>query len=164
MRGSLINPFLAELCRLDRTADAPTAVRRDRDFLEPVLDASGAGDGRRELAPMMLPCQVEISAFGALNELANGNSPRASVVLVFHFLDLEGLGLVHPTTGEALIGVGDRLAALRDLRSGEVIQAIQTPPGLYVVEAQPEFGLGRHRNLLLTTFRERAVGVRGAGG
>lgn len=80
---------------------------------------------------------------------------------MFHFGDLEQLGLVEPTTGDALLQIGDRLVALRDFRTGELVQAIRTPPGLYLTEAQPEFGLGLRRNLLLTTFLERSLGPRG---
>jgi hypothetical protein len=90
-----------------------------------------------------------------------GNSPRAHVVLVFHFRDLERLGLVDPTTGDATLRVGDRLVAIHDHRTGALVQAVRTPPGLYLTEAQPQsFGLGFRRNLLLATFNERAVGPR----
>jgi hypothetical protein len=80
---------------------------------------------------------------------------------VFHFADLERLGLVDPTTGEALLRIGDRLTAIRDYRTGDLIQAVRTPPGLYLTEPQPEFGLGGCRNLLLATFSERALGPQG---
>ena len=91
--------------------------------------------------------------FGELQEVLTGNSPRTHVV---HFRDLEQLGLVDPTTGDALLRVGDRIVALRDYRTGELVQAVRTPPGLYLTEAQPQFGLGLRRNLLLATFTERA--------
>jgi hypothetical protein len=85
------------------------------------------------------------------------------LVLVFHFGDLEQLGLVEPTTGDALLQIGDRLVALRDFRTGELVQAIRTPPGLYLTEARPQFQLGMTRTLLLATFTERALGLRGSG-
>jgi hypothetical protein len=81
---------------------------------------------------------------------------------VFHFHDLERLGLVDPDTGDALLRTGDRLVALRDIRTGDVVQAIRTPPGLYITEPQPQsFGIGRHRNLFFAIFDERALGPRG---
>lgn len=125
--------------------------------------ASGRGrDARREEPPIRVPCQVEIQSFDQLTELATGNSPRSHLVLVFHFSDLEQLGLVDPTTGDALLRAGDRLVAIRDLRTGELVQAIRTPPGLYLTEAQPQsFGLGSQRNLLLATFGERTLGPQG---
>lgn len=67
-----------------------------------------------------------------------------------------------PATGDALLRVGDRLIAIRDLRTGELVQAVRTPPGLYLTEPQPQFGLGGRRNLLLATFGERAVGPQGS--
>jgi hypothetical protein len=63
-------------------------------------------------------------------------------VLVFHFRDLERLGPVEPNTGDALLRIGDRLVAIRDRRTGDLVQAVRTPPGLYLTEPQPEFGLG----------------------
>jgi hypothetical protein len=87
-----------------------------------------------------------------------GNSPRSKLMLVFHFRDLERLALVDSATGEALIRPGDRLAGLFD-KAGRLVQAVQTPPGLYAIEARPiGFGLSRwrpRRNLLLVTFEER---------
>ncbi|HET9621813.1 MAG TPA: hypothetical protein VFP84_10620 [Kofleriaceae bacterium] len=118
-------------------------------------------DARREKPAIIVPCQVEVQSFGALTELANGSSPHSHLTLVFHFRDLEQLGLVDPTTGEALLRVGDRLVALRNLHTGDLVQAIRTPPGLYLTEPQPQaFALGQRRNLLFATFEERAQGAR----
>lgn len=171
MRGTLINALAAELAQVGFVATAadpdgpgPLTSGYDADFQETVLlpTSSGRGlDARREKPLIRIPCQVEVQAFGELQEMLTGNSPRAQVVLVFHFQDLERMGLVDPSTGEALLRIGDRLVAIRDHRTGELVQAVRTPPGLYLTEAQPQFGLGRRRNLLLATFNERAVGTRG---
>jgi hypothetical protein len=173
MRGRLQQVFLAELAQLDTAATAadpdgaaPLASGYDADFQETVLLPSAAGpgrDARREKPPLHLPCQIEVQSFAAITELPTGNSPRSHLVLVFHFRDLERLGLVHPNTGDALLRVGDRLVAIRDRRTGELVQAVRTPPGLYLTEAQPEFGLGGRRNLLIATFGERALGGQGGG-
>jgi len=170
MRGRLIQVFAAEIARLDFVAIAadpdgpgPLTSGYDADFQETVLlpTANGPGvDARREQPSIRIPCQVEVQAFGELQEVLTGNSPRAQFVLVFHFHDLERMGLVDPTTGDALLRVGDRLVAIRDYYTGALVQTIRTPPGLYLTEAQPEFGLGQRRNLLLATFNERAVGTR----
>jgi hypothetical protein len=81
---------------------------------------------------------------------------------VFHFRDLERTGLVDAATGEARLRINDRLVAIHTLH-GELVQAIRTPPGLYATEVQPQsFGLGLSRNLLLVTFDEREIAVRGA--
>ncbi|NVJ28865.1 hypothetical protein HUW62_47535, partial [Myxococcus sp. AM011] len=60
--------------------------------------------------------------------------------------------------GDALIRPSDRLGALYDV-TGALVQAVRTPPGLYVTEARPTgFGLHRRRprrNLLLVTFNDR---------
>ncbi len=160
MRGRLINPFLAELARLDTVATA-----QDPDFKETVLvpDAGWRGhDARREKVPILVPCQVEVQTFGELQELLTGMSPRSHLVLVFHFEDLEHMELVDPGSGDALLRVNDRLVSIRDYHTGEVVQAVRTPPGLYITEVQPQsFGLGLRRNLLLATFNERALGPKG---
>ena len=84
----------------------------------------------------------------------------SSFDLVFHFRDLEQLGLVDAASGDALIRPSDRLGALY-ARDGQLVQAVRTPPGLYVTEARPiGFGLHRRRpsrNLLLVSFQDRAA-------
>lgn len=170
MRGRLINPFLAELAQLDTAATAgdpdcagPLASGYDPDFKETVLVATPGGSGvdaRREKALIRVPCQVEVGAFEALQQLTTGNSPNSRVTLVFHFQDLERMGLVDEGTGDALLRVNDRLVAIRDM-AGMLVQAVRTPPGLYATEVQPQsFGLGLSRNLLTVTFDERELGSR----
>lgn len=169
MRGKLIFPFLAELFRWDSAAMAvapdaagPLASGFDPDFKEPILvDADGDGVAepfRREHPPVRVPCQVEPEAFQALRMATAGNTPKSSLDLVFHFRDLEWLGLVDPSTGDALIRPSDRLGGLYDVE-GRLVQAVRTPPGLYVTEARPiGFGLCRRRprrNLLLVSFEDR---------
>lgn len=172
MRGRLLQMFLAELAQLDVAATAadpdgagPLTSGYDPDFQETVLSPNTRGpgqDARREKPPVRVPCQIEVQAFNELAELATGNSSRSRLVLVFHFADLERLGLVDPATGDARLQVGDRLVAIRDHRTGDLVQAVRTPPGLYLLEPQPQFGLGGRRNLLLATFGERALGTQGA--
>jgi len=170
MRGRLIFPFLAELHRLDTLATAaadpggpgPHTGGYDLDFKESVLvdlDDDGVGERvREEHPPVRVPCQVEPEVFDQLRAFGSGNSPRSRVELVFHFRDLERLHLVDPATGDALVRPGDRLGAIYDVKE-ELIQAVRTPPGLYVTEARPiGFGLNRsrpHRNLLLVSFDDR---------
>lgn len=172
MRGRLIHAFLAEIARLDTVATAadpdgagPLTTGYDPDFKETVVleDAGVRRDARREMAPILVRCQVEVGAFEALQQLASGTSPSSQVTLVFHFRDLERMGLVDPASGDSLLRVNDRLVAIRDL-AGALVQAVRSRPGLYATEVQPQsFGLGRSRNLLLVTFQERDLGVRGAG-
>lgn len=171
MRGRLINPFLAEIARLDTVATAadpdatgPAVSGYDPDFKETLVfgTASTRVDARKEMTPIRVRCQVEVGSLEVLQQLAAGNSPNSRVTLVFHFQDLERMGLVDVATGEPRIRINDRLVAIHTL-SGQLIQAIRTPPGLYATEVQPQsFGLGLSRNLLLVTFDEREVAARGA--
>ncbi|HHH27240.1 MAG TPA: hypothetical protein ENK57_02670 [Polyangiaceae bacterium] len=175
MRGRLIFPFLAELFRLDTQAmatvdpDGPGPLQGgyDADFKEPVLvDQNDDGVGERvgqEHAPARVPCQVDTKAFEELRMFASGNAPRSRIDLVFHFKDLERLGLVDPGTGDALLRPGDRLGAIYD-KADALVQQVRTPPGLYVTESRPiGFGLNMarpHRNLLLVTFEDRQPAAR----
>lgn len=164
MRGRLIFPFLAEIHRLDTTGTGPLTSGYDPDFNEPVgVDSNDDGIGepvRIEHLAVRVPCQVEPKTFEQLRMFAAGNSPRSRIELVFHFRDLKQLGLVDGPTGEALVRPGDRLGALYD-KAGALVQAVRTPPGLYVSEARP-IGFGLHRtrpsrNLLLVAFEDRQL-------
>jgi hypothetical protein len=165
MRGRIIFPFLAELCWLDTDAMATQPPGYDEDFKEPALldtDGDGAGESyRREHPAVRVPCQVEPQTIEALRMTASGNTPQSNLDLVFHFKDLERLGLVEPQTGEALIRPSDRLSGLFDTE-GKLVWAVRTPPGLYVTEARPSgFGLFRlrpRRNLLIVSFSDRPAG------
>ena len=172
MRGFLVFPFVAELYRLDRgpfvPAPGPTPDPRafDDDFKEGVLvdeDDDGLSERvRREHPPVRLPCQVEADTYEALARAAAGHAPRSIFKLVLHFADLEREGLVEPSTGEARVRVGDRLGAIYD-KAGALVQAVRTPPGLYVTEARPTgWGLDPvrpTRNLLLLTRGDRSPSV-----
>ena len=165
MRGSLIFKFLAEVYRLDTVAMATQPPGYDDDFKEPALldaDGDGVGDAfRREHPPVRVPCQVEPETLDALRMTPSGNTPQSGLDLVFHFRDLERLGLVDVTTGEALIRTSDRLGGLFDTE-GQLVWAVRTPPGLYVTEARHAgFGLFRRRprrNLLVVSFNDRPAG------
>ena len=174
MRGHLIFQFLAEVFRIDTQAMAgtdpdgpgPLESGYDPDFKEPVLiDQNDDGIGERyrlEFPPVRIPCQVETKVFEELRMLGSGNAPRSRIDLVFHYRDLERLQLVDATTGDALIRPSDRLGAIYD-KAGALVQAVRTPPGLYVTESQP-IGFGLHRahpkrNLLLVTFEDRQQGA-----
>jgi hypothetical protein len=163
VRGRLIFPFIADVVRVDAAA-VEAAI--DPDFKEPRLvdaDDDGVPDGARPEMPIVgIPCQVEAKKFDELTMMPAGDSPRSEVTLVFHFRDLERLGLVDQATGTPGITPGDRLDAIRR-RNGVVVQKVPTPPGLYVTEALPRgFGLGRmpSRNLLVTRFESRPVATR----
>lgn len=164
-RGRLIFPFLAQLHRRDAHALA-TSPGLDDDFKEPAIvdrDGDGLPDRTRpERPPDLVPCQVEPRSDEALRMFAAGNSPRVRVELVFHFADLERLALVDPSTGEQLIGAGDRLGGLFTM-DGALVVSVPATPGLFVVEVSPlGFGLPHRaprRNLLRVVFEDRSSGA-----
>lgn len=168
MRGRLINPFIAELAQLDTVAtaadpDAGGVLTSGYDpiFKEPYKLPPSGTDARKEKAVIFIPCQVEVNTWEMLQQIASGNLSPSSVKLVFHFSDLERMGLVG-NDGDALIRTGDRLVTIRKKSDNSVIQTIHPERGsLYCTEAQVQsFGLsGGARNLLVCTFEPRAQGT-----
>lgn len=185
MRGRLISPFKAKILRLDTVATAadPDGAGEltsgyDPDFREPVRlpqgEAGGKSNVRKEHPAILVPCQFEgDDAQGALEQMGSGDDPRFLVRLVFHFRDLENMGLVDPTSGEALIRKHDRFVAIHRFDDESLIQLVGgatvsgDPPvfdgGLYCVEPRPvSFGLsGGARNLLVCVFSDRDSSYKG---
>lgn len=168
-RGRLIWPFVARIARLDPVAtDAAVATNEGYDdvFREPrqveTVGVQQGVDARAELPDLDLQVQIEDQQWEALRMMRTGNAERVEVVLVFHFQQLELLGLIDATSGTATAPrVGDRLVSIHRGIDLSLIQAVPTPPGLFCVEAQPRsYGLsGLERNLLVCTFRERARSI-----
>jgi hypothetical protein len=123
-----------------------------------VADSQEGTDARKELADLDLTVQVEDQVWEQLREMRTGTVNSIEMTLVIHFRELEDLGLVDATTGDALAPrKGDRLKSIHHKSDSSLVQAVPTPPGLYVVEAQPRsHGLsGLRRNLLVVTLRDR---------
>jgi hypothetical protein len=163
MRGRLINPFGVQIYRLS-PAEIAESPGYDSTFREPKLEvtADGLGRvGRKELDPVIVPGQFSVNTdFMKLLMSNAGNLAESMVRILFHFRDLENMGLVEASTGLAQIKPRDRLGGIYTLGDDpSLIQAIKNPPGLYVTEAAPHFGLGRSRNLLVVTFMSRDPGM-----
>lgn len=166
-RGRLLFPVTAEIARLDLASSAadpdgagPLTTGIDPDYREPIVVASPDRLGRsvRQETTVQLPAQVDTKFADKLQMLSTGDSKQTIVVLVFHFSDLEALGLVDPTTGKALIKTSDRLNALYR-GNGTLIQAYSSPQ-IFAQEATPiGIGIGGDRNLLRVVFQSTDMGV-----
>lgn len=133
----------------------------DPEFREPIRVSAGEGpgtDARAETLTDFLSAQVEVAKWDERRQAYTGNLPAGSVILIFHFAELETLGLVD-ANGEARIRVGDRLEGIYDPTTFDLIQRPTTP--LYAVQPQPgSFGLdGLQRNLLILGFAPRDAGA-----
>jgi hypothetical protein len=176
VRGRLINPFLVEIAQLDTEAtqadpdgDAgPRTSGYDEDFREPVaiIDSSDTSDGatsgvvHRVERQLWLPAQIEDRQFNDLQQFFSGANRNAALECVFHFKDLESLGLIDYDTGLPTLNHNDRLCGIYDCNK-KLIQTIPNPPGLFAIQVSPmSFGIGLARNLLLMSFEEREQGVR----
>ena len=163
-RGRLIFPSGVRLAQLDAVG---TALRNggkgyDPDFHENALLPSAKGGpgvlGRAESVTPILPAQVEVARWDQRLQAYTGNLPQGSLILTFHFADLERLGFVGDD-GVATIRVDDRLEGIYRLRDETLISRPQVP--LYATEPQPNsFGLtGMDRNLLIVSFAPRNAGA-----
>lgn len=161
MRVRLVRPLLVEIAQRDAQAAAASA---DPDFREPVLGRPGPdGIGARqrpEKPPIQIPAQVETGSFERLQQSMGGNIPDSRLVLVLDYEDLARLGLVDPATGEATLHTGDRLVRVLS-GAGIVRETFPHPPGMFLTELRPGFGLGRDRNLLLAFCDDREQGLVG---
>ncbi len=145
----------------EQSTDVPALVSGfDDDFKEVVVFSSPQRtSGRLEQEPILIPSQIESPTFEALQQMSAGNLPDYKMTLVWARKDLEELDLIVPETGECLVRVNDRLVALYD-KCMNLIQEIRTPPGLYVTEVRPTWGIAGHRDLFLITLDDREQGVR----
>lgn len=168
-RGRLIWPVLVRLAQLDTTETAADpdvggalTSGYDDDFREPVrLPVSGGGPGtvvRAETLSDFLPAQIEVSRWDDRRQAFSGNLPEGSVLIVFHFSDLEERDMID-ANGEAKIRVGDRLEGIYQYDDQALVQRPSIP--LFAVQPQPNsFGLdGLRRNLLLLGFAPRDAGA-----
>ena len=173
MRGRLIQRFMAEVLRLDRDSTSttdpdgtgPLDGGYDTDFREPVFvddDGDGLGESsRQEMDAVRIPCQIEPRAEDGGSAVGEASTLASEMKLVFHFRDLERLGLVG-TDGRPLIGIGDRLAGIYQ-RNGTMVQEFVDPSGMFVTRLRTTgWGMNRSRptrNLLLVDFDERKQGA-----
>jgi hypothetical protein len=159
-RGRLIFPFLIEIAPLDMAATETAGY--DADFREPVIlpTTDRVGESARKEATMIrVPGSLHSPQTSfALQQSPTGNLSRVDLIVLFHFADLEAVGLVEASTGTALIKIGDRLNAIYQV-DGTLIQKYPDPPGAYVERASPLFGLNSRRNLLEVNFQSNDQGM-----
>lgn len=175
MRGRLIFPFLVELAQLDTVATeadpdgaGPLTSGYNEFFRSPVkvlenpTDQVGK-DSRVESGPIQFLAQIEPKMFERLTMLAGGESPDSRFGIIAHYDDLERRGFLDATTKKTTIRKNDRLVRILNCDTGELIETIANPPGLFVHQVQPiGWGLGRERNLLLIEFEERERSIQGS--
>jgi hypothetical protein len=74
------------------------------------------------------------------------------------FEDLERLGLIDAGGNETLLRPNDRVVQILNGK-GEVIEAFPNPPGLFITELRPGYGLDADRNIILAFANEREQGL-----
>jgi hypothetical protein len=171
--GRIIFPKLARIAPTDYQGTA--APQGDFDsgfdshFREPRYlpdgDSQTGASARRELEPVNVPCQVEDDVWEQLQMMRSGNSSLLRITLVFHYTDLEYMGLIDAPTQEATVPrVGDRLASILNTE-GALLQSIPEDRPVFCQQATwRSFGLtGGGKNLLVCVFESRDVSERGSG-
>jgi len=168
MKVRLVRPLVAEIAQLDTVAtegiDPPGTITSgyDPDFKEPVLASpSPEGTGvsqRQEKPPIRVPAQVEFGPFEQLRQAFSGNLPDSRIVLVMDFKDLDRLGLIDPGGNETLLRPNDRVVRVLNGKN-EVIETFPNPPGMFITELRPGYGLDANRNIVLAFAGEREQGL-----
>ena len=107
-------------------------------------------------APIIVPCQVEITNFERLQELFQGDVPDTVLTLVASRIDLERLDLIDTTTGRPKFNVNDKITHFE--KNGRTVRTFVDP--LYVQQVQPaSYGFGpdgQDLELLFVADREKA--------
>jgi hypothetical protein len=166
VKPRLHHPFYAEIAMLDAVATraerGPANIQSgfDDDFREIVVVSTLSGTDlseKLEQPPLFIPSQIENPVFDLLQQMNTGAQLDTKLVLVWTHKDLVALDLITPT-GEPLVRANDRLVSIRD-KNFRVVEIIRTPPGLYVTEVRPLFGLAQRRDLFLVSFEDRKQGA-----
>lgn len=127
----------------------------DEDFKEiVVLSTPKRTDERQEQESIFIPSQIESDSYEMLVQMSAGNMPDTKAQLVWARKDLVELGLIVPETGECLVRVNDRVVSIRD-NCKNVLLSVRTPPGLYVTEVRPTWGLSSVGDLFIVTLDDR---------
>jgi hypothetical protein len=168
MNPRLIGPaYYLEIAMLDAVAtrelsEPSIASGFDDDFREIVVfSAPQRESAKQERPPLFIPSQIESPTLEMLMQMGAGNTPDSKVTLVWARKDLVARDLIVPETGETLIRVNDRVVAIRD-KCMNLIRKIRTPPGLYITEIRPTWGMAALGDLFVVTLEDRQQGVQQA--
>ena len=166
----LIFKKIVEIAQLNVAALAATPgqmIPRRRE-LPPVNANDGsprveAREGKETF--LRLVCQVETGERERAQAGPLGNVPTSRRTVVFSMDDLEQMNLIDPVSGLPLLRTTDRLHAIYDYKTEELLETIRNPPGLFAVHVEPVgYGFGGGRaNLVPVSFEERGPAPRGAG-
>ncbi len=170
-RGRLINKFVAVIKRLDTVATAAVVgggYDPEFDAVIPVDDGTQLGaTSRREMADLRLPVQLDRTSWGENNPTRGGKQTVADVVLVFHWPDLENMGLIG-ADGEPVLEESDRIDRIETVK-GAVEATFKNPPGMFITgftragHGLSPFGTSR-TNLLYTYCSYAKVAAAAVGG
>jgi hypothetical protein len=164
MGRCLIFPKLVEIARYDTVATAASGGMqpRLRDIkVENANNGSPRLSGRREENVRVL-AQLETGRSLDQQQGALGNVPMSARVCIFDTEDLAALGLLDEATRLPLLKPTDRIHAIYDNRTEDLIELVQNPPGLFAHQVGfIDFGFyGGPASLVYAAFMDRAQGNR----
>jgi len=170
-RGRLINKFVAVIMRLDTEATSLVAgggYDPEFDATIPVSDGTQLGStSRREMAALRLNVQLDRKSWGEQNMTRGGRQIVADIVLVFHWPDLENMGLIN-ADGECTLKKGDRIDRI-ETRKGAIEATFDNPPGMFIDGFEraghglAPFGTPRTNLLYTYCAYDRVAGVAAGG-
>lgn len=164
MTPRILFPFWVEVAQLDAVA-TQNVQGYDTTFEEVrVLSTPARTSQRQEKPSVFIPSQIMAPSWEALQQMNAGNIPLSVITLVWSERTLRRLGFIVPdwveapaVAGECLIRVNDRVVSIRD-KCKKVVQAIRTPPGLYITEMRPIFGVAQQRDFFYVSLGDRQQG------
>ena len=102
----------------------------------PTADGTQEGkESRRELAPVTIECQLDLSRWGPKKLTAGGEEEKADGIFTLKKDDIVSVGLMG-NNGWPLLHIGDRIDRILDLK-GNVAIDFPNPPGMWVQEVEP---------------------------
>lgn len=135
---------------VDPDGAGPIQQGYDSVLNEPYIYEDAQGDkavATRYLAPIRIPCQVEVADFEEVRQVVSGDAPITQMVFVLHNSDLRRLDLMRgnptcPRSGGVKLKTNDLINAIEvNGRPGIVSTPLKEP--LYIVEIQPgSWGMG----------------------
>lgn len=160
---NLLFPVLAEIRVIDHTATAANAGHAPGRRIA-FTNANDGTKPRRATEDnekvVRALAQFESGSYRNLTWTPSGDTPRAYAGLLFDKDDLEPRGLINPHTQLPIFGNGDRLVAVYDAETEDILVRLDEP-GIKIVEMTFLDKLPGFSSMYLAQFEDRPKGGTG---
>lgn len=160
---NLIFPVIAEILLIDHTATAATGGHVPGRRQVTLENANDGVTPRRKLVQektVRMLAQFESGSYRQLSWTPAGDTPRAYAGLLFDREDLESRNLVNAANGLPTFKNGDRLVAIYDAETEELLTKLDEP-GIKITEVKFLDKLPGFPQLFLASLEDRPQGGTG---